>query len=86
MDIAYQYNNQGVRVSKETNTHDYEYIVDEYLVLVEIIDGINYIFYTYDVDGTLISMNYQGIEYYYISNMQGDIIGMIDGSGNIVLK
>lgn len=86
VDITYRYNDQGVRVSKETNTHDYEYIVDGYLVLVEIIDGTNYIYYTYDVDGTLISMNYQGIEYYYISNMQGDIIGMMDGSGNIVVK
>ncbi len=31
-------------------------------------------------------MNYQGIEYYYISNRQADIIGMMDGSGNIVVK
>ncbi len=86
VDIAYRYNDQGVRVSKETNTHQYEYIVDGYLVLVEIIDGTSYIYYTYDVDGTLISMNYQGVEYYYMSNFQGDIIGMIDGSGNIVVK
>ncbi len=86
VDIEYRYNDQGVRVSKETNTHEYEYIVDGYLVLVEIIDGTNYIYYTYDVDGTLISMNYQGVEYYYISNLQGDIIGMMDGSGNIVVK
>ncbi len=55
-------------------------------MLVEIIDGTSYIYYTYDVDGTLISMNYQGVEYYYMSNLQGDIIGMIDGSGNIVVK
>ncbi len=58
VDIEYHYNDQGVRVSKETSTHEYEYIVD----------------------GTLINMNYQVIEYYYISNTQGDIIGIIHGA------
>ena len=29
---------------------------------------------TYDVNGELISMNYLGNEYFYVKNIQGDIL------------
>ncbi len=41
------------------------------------------LYYTYDVDGTLISMNYNGEEYFYMRNLQQDIIALIDISGTI---
>lgn len=39
---------------------------------------MNVIYYTYDVDSSLISMNLNGTEYFYITNLQGDIIELVD--------
>ncbi|WBW96815.1 RHS repeat domain-containing protein [Oceanirhabdus sp. W0125-5] len=56
---------------------------------------IEKIYYTYSSGGKLISMNYSSKdeqeqwvsnEYFYIRNTQGDIIGLIDGSGNEVVE
>ncbi len=49
-------------------------------ILIEYNDG-DTIYYTYDVDGTLTSMNYNRTEYYYVTNMQGDVIKLIDVNG-----
>ncbi|WBW97429.1 RHS repeat-associated core domain-containing protein [Oceanirhabdus sp. W0125-5] len=42
--------------------------------------------YTYSLGGKLVSMNLNGIEYFYIRNTQGDIIGLIDETGVEVVK
>ena len=42
--------------------------------------------YFYDSDGNIISMLYNGTEYYYLKNIQGDIIGILDGSGARVVE
>jgi len=44
-------------------------------------DGENSIHYRYDGSGSLVSMEYNGQEYYYIRNAQGDIIGLFDKTG-----
>ena len=43
------------------------------------------IYYTYDVDGSLISFKYNNNEYFYIRNLQGDIIKIIDINGNVLV-
>ena len=42
--------------------------------------------YSYDASGQLISVNYNGTEYYYLRNGQTDIVGLMDGSGNRVVE
>jgi RHS repeat-associated protein len=42
---------------------------------------IENIYYTYDSDDNLISMELNGVEYYYVRNAQGDIIGLVDSNG-----
>ena len=42
--------------------------------------------YFYDSDGNILSMLYNGTEYYYLKNIQGDIIGILDGSGASVVE
>ena len=37
--------------------------------------------FTYGVNGQPISINYNGTEYYYITNAQGDVVGILNGSG-----
>jgi RHS repeat-associated protein len=48
--------------------------------------GPDKIHYSYDASGNLFSMNLNGTEYYYTRNVQGDITGLIDNAGNIVVS
>ena len=82
---TYSYNNEGLRVSKYADGVLSTYILDGDKIIVEY-RGNDTIYYTYDQDGTLLSMNYNGSEYFYITNMQGDVIELVDMSGNSVVK
>lgn len=79
---SFKYNDQGIRTQKGS-TH--KFVLDGDKVIVETI-GSTTIYYTYDVDGSLLSMNYNGSEYFYITNMQGDVIELVDINGNSVAK
>ncbi|KFZ27348.1 MAG: tRNA3(Ser)-specific nuclease WapA precursor [Candidatus Izimaplasma bacterium HR2] len=80
--ITYKYNDQGIRTQKDNTI----YTLDGDKVLVENRGSSTTIYYTYDLDGTLLSMNYNGNEYFYITNLQGDIIELVDISGTTVAK
>lgn len=83
--IAFKYNAQGIRTEKTVNgvTTQYHLVGDQ--VTYET-DGTDKVYYTYDSAGNLVSMNLNGIEYYYIYNAQGDIISLIDTIGNEVVS
>ena len=49
-------------------------------------NGTDKIYYTYDADGDLISMNLNGKEYFYIRNVQNDVIGLHDSEGKVVVS
>ena len=40
----------------------------------------------YDESGNLLGFQYNNADYYYIKNVQGDIIGIIDANGNEVVS
>ncbi len=48
--------------------------------------GADNVYYTYDASNDLVSMNLNGVEYYYIRNAQGDIIGLFDKTGAQVVS
>lgn len=83
--ISYTYNKDGIRTSKTVNgvTTNYTLMGDK--VTAEI-NGTDSIFYRYGSNGELISMNLNGTEYYYFCNAQGDIIGLFDRLGNVVVE
>ncbi|MDG0888491.1 RHS repeat-associated core domain-containing protein [Acholeplasma manati] len=87
----YKYNDQGIRTQKTTGTcsgsKTTKYTLSGNLVIMESW-GTNVnqkIYYTYDVDGSLISFEYNNNEYFYIRNLQGDIIKIIDINGNVLV-
>ncbi|WP_198949148.1 RHS repeat-associated core domain-containing protein [Lottiidibacillus patelloidae] len=47
-------------------------------------NGTDEIYYTYD--SKLISMNLNGEEYFYVYNLQGDVVGLLDSSGTEVVS
>jgi len=42
--------------------------------------------FSYDANGDVISVNYNGTEYYYLRNGQNDVVGLMDGSGTRVVE
>ena len=81
--IAYGYDSDGKRISKivDGTTYNYHYLGDQ---LVELTWGENKMHFTYDSTGPL-SVNYNGTEYFYVKNAQGDVTGMVNASGTRVV-
>ena len=42
--------------------------------------------FTYDASGIPMSVNYNGTNYYYVANIQGDIMAILDTSGTAVVE
>lgn len=88
-DIDYKYNDAGIRIQKKVNTVTTNYHLVGDKVTYES-DGTHAIYYTYDAQDKLVSMNLTeagvATEYYYIRNAQDDIIGLLDGNGNQVVS
>ena len=73
----------GQRISKTVNgtTYNYHYLGDQ---LVEMAWGANRMHFTYDAVGPL-SVNFNGTEYFYLKNAQGDVTGLVDSTGTKVV-
>ncbi|WP_143318591.1 DNRLRE domain-containing protein [Clostridium sp. HBUAS56017] len=85
LNVNYKYNDSGIRTEKTVNgvTTKYHLLGDR--VTFES-NGTDNIYYTYDSSNNLLSMNLNGAEYYYIRNVQGDIIGLHDKDGKVVVN
>jgi RHS repeat-associated protein len=83
--ISYKYNDAGIRTEKIVDGVTTKYYLLGSRVAYET-NGTDIIYYTYDDSSNLLSMNLNGIEYYYIRNAQGDIIGLFDKNGTQVVS
>ncbi|KYH30465.1 tRNA nuclease WapA precursor [Clostridium tepidiprofundi DSM 19306] len=83
--IDYKYNSSGIRTEKTVNGITTKYHIVGNKVTYET-NGTDNIYYTYSSSSNLVSMNLNGDEYYYIRNVQGDIIGLFDKDGTEVVK
>ena len=77
--VNYGYDSDGKRITKTVDgtTYNYHYLGDQ---LVELTWGGNKLHFTYDSTGPL-SVNYNGTEYFYVKNAQGDVTGLVSTSG-----
>ena len=88
-DVSYTYNEQGIRTSKTVSGTVTNYSYNGSLLMAQVTgSGANQIkqLYSYDASGNLVSVNYNGTEYYYMRNGQNDIIGLMDNSGAVVVS
>ena len=92
--ILYSYNESGIRTGKtdlmEGLTYQYQMAGDKMVAerCTETMSGDEMYTsrYMYDSAGSIVSMIYNGTEYYYVKNGQGDVIGLIDGAGTTVVN
>ena len=83
--ISYTYNEEGIRTSKTYNGITTRYYLDGTNVIGQT-DGTNTLYFRYDSNNSLISVIYNGTEYYYVKNGLGDITGIVDANGTLVAE
>ena len=98
VDLAYTYDINGLRTSKtitrtvETAYHEYIYASGK--LLREVITTTDAegntttetLDFTYDASGSPFSLTYNGTTYYYVVNLQGDVIWLVSGTGATVAE
>ena len=82
--VTYKYNYDGIRTSKTVNGVTTNFTLSGNKVVAQN-DGTNNIKFIYDSMGHLVYMTLNGTCYYYEKNNQGDIIGLVNSSGNEVV-
>lgn len=82
--ISYEYNPDGLRIAKSVGSTTWNYFYSG-STLTHMTDGTNTLHFSYDSSGVA-SVNYNGTEYFYVKNMQGDVVALADTSGQIVVE
>ncbi len=81
---TYTYDADGMRTKRTNGTNTYTYVYNGSHLTV-MTKGDDTLQFTYDASGTPLAVIYNGVTYYYHTNLQGDILGIKDGSGNAVV-
>ena len=82
---TYHYNDSGIRVKKVVNGVETEYYLNGSTILTQI-TGDDRLDFLYDDTESLLGFLYDGESYYYVKNLQGDIIGILDSNGSQVVE
>ncbi len=80
--IQYTYNANGIRTSKTVNGVKHAYTLDGAKILREVWGG-NVLMPLYDNEDSVCGIAYNGTPYYFIKNLQGDIIAITDSTGAV---
>ena len=84
--ISCQYNADGKRISKTVNGATTEYFLNGSQILAQK-TGESTMWFFYDSEGNRIGMIRNGYAFYYMYNLQGDVIGLMDArNGRIVAR
>ena len=83
--ISYTYNDNGIRTSKTVNGTRTDYYLNGTAIIMQK-TGDNVIWYTYDENGLKTGFTYNGTAYYYVYNLQGDVIALLNSAGETVAR
>ena len=87
---SFTYNADGLRTQRTgfvtdpttgvtTNrTYNYTYLGGQLTHMT--VDG-HTMYFTYDASGTPLTLTYDGLKFYYITNLQGDVTAIVNGNG-----
>ena len=81
--LSFAYDAGGLRTSKTVGSTTYRYYYAGGK-LMRMTWGTNTIDFFYDANGTPYAMKYNGTAYYYITNLQGDVMHIVNASGTVV--
>lgn len=78
--LTFEYNEDGLRQKKTVDNVDTDYFYNG-SVLIGMLRGQSKFLFSYDANGNVVSVDFNGTEYYYLRNAQGDIVKLIDSTG-----
>ena len=80
LDWEMEYNTSGIRTKRvsEDKTYSYIYAGDK---LMQMTVGNDKLDFSYDTNGVPLTMTYNGTVYYYITNLQGDVMKLERADG-----
>ncbi len=81
--LSFAYDASGLRTSKTVNGTTYRYYYTGGK-LMRMSWGANIVDFFYDASGLPYAMKYNGTAYYYITNLQGDVMRIVDASGTVM--
>jgi len=74
--LSYTYDNNGIRTGKTVNDVTTNYFHDGSTIIAQQ-TGSNVLWFLYDSDGTRVGFTYNGISYFYTTDAQGDVTGLL---------
>ena len=82
--IQMSYDSNGMRTQKSVDGVKTNYYYDSNKNLISLVKGNDTLLFYYDSDGSATSFSYNGTMYFYVKNLQGDVVRIIDLSGTEV--
>ena len=83
--ISYKYGEDGLRTQKTVGSTVYNYYYADGL-LIRQTWGSNYMDFLYDETGSAYSFIYNGTQYYYVKNLQGDVVQILSATGTKLVE
>jgi len=83
--IRYEYDHNGLRVRRITNGWVTDYIWMGNMLIARICDMYE-IAWSYDAMGRMAGFTLNGVPYFYVRNLFGDVVAILDIDGNIVAR
>ena len=83
--ITYTYNANGIRTSKKVNNVEHIYIIEGTKILREKWDT-HILIPLYDNDENICGIKHNQFTYFFIKNLQGDVIALIDPTGKVRVR
>ena len=84
LSVSYEYNTDGIRTQKTVNGVTTKYYLDGSSVLRQV-TGDDVLEFFYDSNG-VVGFYYNNTPYYYLKNIQGDVVGILDANGTQVVS
>ena len=79
----FTYDSNGMRTGRTDGLYDFSYVYNG-SQLTQMTSYGNTLCFTYDASGKPMTVTLDGTLYYYVTNLQGDVVGILDANGNRV--
>ena len=90
MTVEFKYDHNGLRTQKKVTKADGTVETTDYTLhgklITHLAKGNNKLHFFYDNESRPAMVDFNGTFYGYIHNLQGDIVGILDSSGNLVVE
>ena len=83
--VDYSYSSDGTRLTKTVNGVKTSYTWDGSQLVSQTTTGGDTLYFTYH-GNSRVAVEYKGNTYYYIYNLQGDVVGLVNSSGTSVVS